>query len=209
MKNIYIPFIISITFVSLFFIFFEDIEVYFSSWMADAKYNTQGFSWISFFILSSDIVLPVPSSIVMYTNGIVLGFIEGTLLSMVSVVVSSTIGYYLGRFTSKIRDDKQKEKAEAILQKYGSIGIILTRGIPILSESICFTAGYNRLDVKFFSIVNVIGYLPVCMLYAYFGSIGQSTNMFLLSFGISLLVSFILWLVGHKMIAQYFNKNAV
>jgi uncharacterized membrane protein YdjX (TVP38/TMEM64 family) len=207
MKQILIPLLVSIVLVSVVFVFFENLEVYFQGLLDRAQHNPNEYSTISFFVLSSDIVLPVPSSIVMYTNGLTLGLLKGTLLSFVSVFVSSTIGYYLGRFSAMGLKKGQNEKANAIMQKYGSLGIIITRGIPILSESICFTAGYNKLNFRFFTALNLIGYLPVCLIYAYFGSVAQNANLFLISFFTSLLVSLALWVFGKKLIAHYFETN--
>ena len=206
MRAILIPLLVSIALISVLFVAFENLEVYFEELLSTAQNNQSGYSWLSFLVLSSDIVLPVPSSIIMYTNGLALGLLKGTLLSLASVMVGSTIGYYLGR-ASAFRSTTS-EKAMAIMEKYGALGIIITRGIPILSESIVFTAGYNRLNFKLFTLLNFIGYLPVCFIYACFGQLAQDANLFLISFAASLLVSVALWVFGKKMIAQFFTKNA-
>lgn len=206
MKQIVVPLLISIILVSLVFVFFENMEAYFENLLTAAEQNQTEYAMLSFLVLSSDIVLPVPSSIVMYGNGLVLGLIKGTFLSLIAVFVSSAIGYYLGRFSNfKSRTD---DRAMAIMQKYGALGIIITRGIPILSESVVFTAGYNRMNFRFFILLNFIGYLPVCFIYAYFGNIAQSANLFLISFAASILMSLILWIFGRKLISQFFNTHA-
>ena len=206
MRAILIPLLVSIALISVLFVAFENLEVYFEELLSTAQNNQSGYSWLSFLVLSSDIVLPVPSSIIMYTNGLALGLLKGALLSLASVMVGSTVGYYLGR-ASAFRSTTS-DKAMAIMEKYGALGIIITRGIPILSESIVFTAGYNRLNFKLFTLLNFIGYLPVCFIYAYFGQLAQDANLFLISFAASLLVSVALWVFGKKMIAQFFTKNA-
>ena len=206
MRAIVIPLLVSIALISVLFVAFENLEVYFEELLATAQSNQSGYSWLSFLVLSSDIVLPVPSSIIMYGNGLALGLIKGGLLSMGSVMVGSTAGYFLGRASAF--KSKPNERAMAIMEKYGALGIIITRGIPILSESIIFTAGYNRLNFKLFTLLNFIGYLPVCFFYAYFCQLAQDTNLFLISFAASLLVSVLLWVFGKKLIAQFFTKNA-
>ncbi|MCE7992360.1 MAG: VTT domain-containing protein [Roseivirga sp.] len=205
MKQITIPLLVSIALVSVVFVFFESLELYFSDLLNAAESNQTEYALLSFLVLSSDIVLPVPSSIVMYGNGLVLGLIKGALLSLFAVFISSSIGYYLGKVSNY--KASSSEKATAIMQKYGALGIIITRGIPILSESIVFTAGYNRLNFRFFTLLNLIGYLPVCFIYAYFGNLAQNTNLFLISFAASLVVSLILWVFGRKLIAQFFNVH--
>lgn len=206
MKQILIPLIVSILLISILFVAFENLEVYFEELLATAQTNPGEYSGLSFLVLSSDIVLPVPSSMVMYSNGLVLGLIKGAGLSLISVMISSVIGYFLGRL-SAFRS-KADERARAIIQKYGAVGIIITRGIPILSESIVFTAGYNRLSFRLFLLLSFIGYLPVCLIYAYFGNLAQNANLFLISFFASLLVSLLLWFFGRKLIAQFFKSHA-
>lgn len=206
MKQILIPLIVSIVLISVLFVVFENLEMYFEELLTTAQTNQTGYSGLSFLVLSSDIVLPVPSSIVMYSNGLVLGLLKGAGLSLVAVMVSSLIGYFLGRLSSfKAKADA---RAQAIMQKYGAVGIIITRGIPILSESIIFTAGYNRMNLRLFMLLSFIGYLPVCFIYAYFGNLSQDANLFLISFFASLLVSLALWFFGRKLIAQFFESHA-
>ena len=206
MKQILIPLIISIVLISVVFVDFENLEGQFSEMLTAAQENPGEYSGISFLVLSSDILLPVPSSIVMYSNGLVLGLLKGTGLSLISVLLSSVIGYYLGRI-SAFRA-KADARTSAIMEKYGAVGIIITRGIPILSESIVFTAGYNRLSFKLFFLLSLIGYLPVCLVYAYFGNLAQDGNMMLISFFAALLVSLVLWFFGKKMISKFFQSQA-
>jgi hypothetical protein len=52
-------------------------------------------------------------------------------------------------------------------------------------------------------LLNFIGYLPICLIYAYFGNLGQGQSLFLISFGASILVSLLLWIFGRKLIDQF------
>jgi uncharacterized membrane protein YdjX (TVP38/TMEM64 family) len=187
---------------------FEELETFFVDYLNRASNNKGVYSFMSFSILASDIVLPVPSSIVMYTNGYVLGFFYGFTISLVALMIGALIGYYLGRFTSMGIKAKNDEKAETILAKYGSLSILITRGIPILSETICVVCGYNKMPLKNYLLLNLIGYIPVCMLYAFCGSMGYSKDMFLVTFGCSLLISAAFWIFGKKFLTRYFNVTS-
>lgn len=200
MKRVFWPLILSVVIISLFFVFFESMELFFQEFLLASQNNTLLFVSSSFLMLSSDILLPVPSSIVMFYNGLVLDFFYGSLLSLASVFISSTIGYYLGRFTAFGMKQSKDEKATHLVNQFGGMAIIITRGIPILSESICFTAGYNKMKFKYFSILNFIGYLPVCFIYAYFGSLGQEKNLFFYALAISLILSLIFYIIGKKIL---------
>lgn len=192
MRQFLAPFLASTVLVILVFVFFEDVEAYIENMIAVSQTNKVEYIWISGLFLSSDILLPVPSSIIMYANGLVLGTLWGTALSMVCALISSCVGYILGILSAKTLRSAKREEASNILNKYGVVGIIISRGVPILSESISYTAGYMRMKFRTFFILNVIGYLPITLLYAYFGSLGNDLNIFLYCFAASLLISLIL-----------------
>lgn len=197
MKKILFPILISVLLIILVFIFFGGIE---SSILEtiNAIENKITYFIISFLVLISDIILPIPSSIVMFTNGYVLGLPLGFLNSIVALMLSSTIGYYLGEFTSFGFKSKSDSNVNEILNKYGVLSILLTRGIPILSESLCLVAGYHKISFKKYFLFSFIGYIPICFIYSLFGSIGYSQNSFLTSFVISLLISGLFWALGKK-----------
>jgi uncharacterized membrane protein YdjX (TVP38/TMEM64 family) len=138
----------------------------------------------------------------MYVNGYVLGIIGGSIISFVSLITSSIIGYYLGRLTSAGLKTTTELKSQLFLNKYGAMAVLLTRGIPILSESVCLVSGYNKMPFNQYLIYNVIGYIPLCILYAYCGSLGYDKNIFLFSFGCSLLISALFWFVGKSIIKK-------
>lgn len=203
MKKILIPLLVGIFFISLFYGLFGGLEIYFADLLRQTKDHPALFALISFFALSADIVLPVPSSIVMFLNGLVLGIVKGAALALLAVLVSALLGYYLGRLASRSLQQAPDEKALSILHRYGSLGIIITRGIPILSESVCFTAGYLGMNFRLYALLNFIGYLPICFIYAYFGSMGQNQHLFFISFGVSIFVSLLLWVFGRKLMETY------
>lgn len=197
-KSIWLPLGISSLFIILLFFIFsinEDSIVFF---LQDMHEEPIRFSIFSFLLLASDIVLPVPSSIVMYLNGYFLGCAVGSIMSLISLLLSSIIGYYIGKLTSFGLKSRSEKDANATLTKYGMLSILITRGIPILSESLCIVCGYNKLPFKQFFIFNLIGYVPLCLLYAICGSFGYDNNIFFISFGCSLLISVAFVLLGKK-----------
>lgn len=200
MKKIFVPLIITAFSIILIFVMFENIETFFGDLLNQAKDNQFKYALVSFAALVSDIVLPVPSSIVMYSNGAVLGLIKGFSLSLISVILSSIIGYFIGFGSSAILKSKSDISANKILEKYGYAAILMTRGIPIISESVCIVCGFNKYNFTLYMLFTIIGYIPVCLIYAYFGSIAVNRDLFLISFICSLFVTFLLWFLGRKKI---------
>lgn len=117
MKKILIPFLISSVLIITVFLFFESLETYFTELLKKISEHKTTYSFVSFIVLASDIILPVPSSIVMYTNGFVLGLFGGTFVSFFSVMTGAIAGYYLGKWTSIVLKANDDEKANSILSR--------------------------------------------------------------------------------------------
>lgn len=201
-KSIVIPFFIIASFIITAFLVFENLELFFSNLLHNLSNNTGLYAFISFLVLASDIVLPVPSSIVMYTNGYVLGVMYGATISLLALMVSCVVGYYLGRLTSAGLKTVSDERAQKIIANYGSVSILITRGIPILSESVCIICGYNNMPFKNYFMLNLLGYIPLCLLYAYCGSVGYNQDTFFISFACSIIFSALFWLFGKYFLAK-------
>lgn len=204
--KILLPLIITAVLIILSFLLFGEFEPFSIGLLTQLRNNPLQYAFLSFIILVSDIFLPVPSSIVMYLNGVFLGIFNGFAVSLISVMGFSVIGYFVGKYSSIAFKSKSDVWSEKILKEYGHFAIIITRGIPVLSESICFVCGYNLYNVRTYLLLNFVGYIPVCLIYAYFGSIAVNQNLFFISFGSSLLMSFLLWVFGKKLIGRL-NQN--
>jgi len=203
LRKILVPLAVTCFLIILLFLLFGNIEPFFEDLLNQSQNNPFKYAVLSFIILVSDIILPVPSSIVMYLNGAILGFAGGFLLSFVSVILSSITGYFIGRGSSAVLKSEADISANKIMEKYGYPAILLTRGIPIISESICIVCGFNKFDFATYLMMNIVGYVPICLVYSYFGSIALNKNLFLISFGGSLLITFVLWLFGRRIIEKY------
>lgn len=207
MRTILLPFLVSALVVTITFVLFEDLEGYFTALLESVSKYPIEFAVVSFLVLASDILLPIPSSIVMYLNGFVLGLTAGALVSLGGLLVGAMIGYAIGRFSSKAwnAESIRNQQAQTLMQHYGSLAVLMSRGIPILSESVCFVCGFHKMPFGNYLLMNFVGLIPVCLLYAACGLAGYNENTFLLSFGASLLVSLSFWYFGKS----YFMKKKV
>lgn len=200
MKRIYWPFLLSVFIVTAVFVMFNNLEVQFQSILQGFQERSFEYIIYSILILSSDIILPVPSSIVMYLNGFVLGIYLGFATSYIAVTISVIAGYYIGSSVSYGLSKHQNAEAKQLIEKFGFFAIIISRGIPILSESVCIVCGYNKYNFKLYLILNLIGYIPICLIYAYFGNLGADEGQFLLSFASAIVISAMLWFFGKNFV---------
>jgi uncharacterized membrane protein YdjX (TVP38/TMEM64 family) len=194
--KIIIPFLITSILIIVSFFFFQNLELFFNTLQNRFRENPFSFAFISFIILASDIVLPVPSSIVMFVNGYVLGTAFGAAISLIASLFGSVLGYYIGSFTSFGLKSKSDNYVKKLIETYGPLTILISRGIPVLSESVSIVCGYNQMSFKSYFTFNLFGYIPICLIYSFFGNVGYDKHLFLISFGFSLFISAAFWFLG-------------
>lgn len=206
-RVILIPFILTILFIILVFLLLPQSEAYFTALLARNAVNPSRYTFYSYLVLASDIVLPIPSSLVMFSNGMVLGIIPGFLLSMASLMSAAVIGYWIGALAKPGKKSDRYEQAIAVIEKHGYLAIILSRGIPVLAESICIVCGYSRVRFGKYMYLNALGLVPVTLVYSVCGNYAVSTGAFLLSFGFSIGLSGLLWFAGKRHITNILAKE--
>ena len=135
-------------------------------------------------MLGSDILLPVPSSIVSTACGIFLGFFVGTMVSWVGMVVSCCLGYLLalrlGRpFVSRMVGRRSMSHFEHLQKHYGDWVVVLARPIPVVAEISVLVAGLGRMPFWRFFWLSSFSNLGISMVYAGIGAFSVNLNAFL------------------------------
>jgi uncharacterized membrane protein YdjX (TVP38/TMEM64 family) len=145
------------------------------------------------FLLSIDIVAPIPSSIVSTAGGYFLGFIGGTLISLAGMTISCLIGYWIGAKFGRAAalrfvDSKEISRFESLQKKYGDWIIIISRSVPLLAETSVLFAGIGRMNFSRFIFIITISNLSISMVYAAVGAYSAHINSFLLAFAAAIIV---------------------
>lgn len=147
-------------------------------------------------LLVLDVVLPVPSSIIMIANGAVYGPWLGTAASLAGGLGATMFGYYIGRRGEKTAlkfiSQTELEKGAAFFKRWGILAVIMTRPVPLMSETIAVMAGLAGWGAWRTALYALTGYLPVCIIYALSGAYAtqshSGTFVFLLVMATGLLV---------------------
>lgn len=164
----------------------------------------QGQRWryvaLSFFMLAADVILPVPSSLVMIANGKILGMAGGTMLSFLAGMVSSWIGFLLGRFAgSRVNgffSESEKRAGDLLFERFGAFAIIVSKCLPILSEVLSFVSGNTSMSLNRFLRYSIIGHAVISLMYAAVGAYAnEAGNTQLISAAIIAGVLITGWLV--------------
>lgn len=153
-------------------------------------------------LLVADVVLPVPSSAVMIAHGALFGVAVGGLLSLVGAVGAAALGFALGRRGSRLLERMvsagTKARADALLERWGALAIVVTRPIPLLAETTAILAGASRMSWARLLGASAGGVLPASVLYALAGASGRAGSSGFVVFGVVALFAGIIWVVGKR-----------
>lgn len=144
-------------------------------------------------LLASDILMPVPSSLVSTACGMTLGVSLGTLASFVGMSVTTVAGYLIGRYASAPAEQVIGASDAAFLRRFherhGLWLLLALRPVPVLAEASVLFFGMSRRPFLPMLAVTAVGNLAVSAVYAAVGAWGQGSDSFLPAFGASMALS--------------------
>lgn len=153
-------------------------------------------------LLIADVLLPVPSSLVMVTHGVLFGVLGGTLLSLVGSTGAAMFGFWIGRrggrLLARLVTPEERARADLLLKRWGMLAIIVTRPIPLLAETVAIMAGASPLGWGRTALAALAGSLPPALLYALTGATAGKFQNTALMFVFVLLITGFFWLVGRR-----------
>jgi uncharacterized membrane protein YdjX (TVP38/TMEM64 family) len=151
-------------------------------------------------LLIADVVLPVPSSLVMVAHGALFGVVKGTLLSLLGSLGAALFGFAIGRRGGKLLESalstEERRRADRMLARWGLLAVVVTRPVPILAETVAIVAGTSPLGWGRMALAALIGSLTPALLYAMTGATVANFQSTSLMFGVVLLVTGLFWLFG-------------
>ncbi|HKO58160.1 MAG TPA: VTT domain-containing protein [Thermoanaerobaculia bacterium] len=153
-------------------------------------------------LLVADVVLPVPSSVIMIAHGALFGLWIGALLSLVGSVGASLTGFAIGRAgrdaVRRFVSDAEYDRAAAILDKWGIFALIATRPVPILAETVAILAGASPTGWLQMTIASVVGILPAALAYAAAGAMSRRPVDAIWVFLAVMALAFVTWSIGRS-----------
>lgn len=152
-------------------------------------------------LLASDLVLPVPGTVVMSALGYVHGPLAGGLAAAAGSMLAGLGGYGIGRLVGeraarRLLGAVDYEKGRLLFARGGAWMVALSRALPILPEALACTAGLVRMPFARFLGALACGSLPVGFLFAWIGAAGRDAPGWALAF--SLLVPALLWTAARR-----------
>ena len=151
-------------------------------------------------LLIADVVLPVPSSLVMVAHGALFGVWWGTTLSLLgslgAAVFAFAIGRRGGRLMERVVTPAERARAGNVLARWGTLAIIVTRPVPLLAETVAIMAGATSMTWRSLMVASVAGSLPPALLYALTGAAVANVQHTALMFGVVMLIAGLFWFAG-------------
>jgi len=165
--------------------------------------NSKYLPWIVIALLSGDLILPIPSSVVTTYIGGQMDWITGTLVSWVGMSLAAVIGFTLARkygpqFALRFSSAAQLDNAGNLAGRFGPIFLVLARGVPVVAEASILLMGIHRLSWRRFLIPVLLSNLGISLGYTLFGAVAQQHHWFPVALGVSICVP-----IGLTLIAQH------
>lgn len=155
-----------------------------------------------FGLLTADVFIPVPASIVMAAHGALFGAVPGAALSLAGSLAATLLGFAVGRrggpLLARLVSPAEKARADDLLRKYGALAVLVSRPIPLLAETIAILAGASPMGWGRMAAAATAGALPACLLYALAGAASRSFGGGLLMMVPVLLLAGLFWWLGRK-----------
>ena len=160
-----------------------------------ATLKTGGYPLIAFLMAVESSIVPLPSEVII-PPAAHLAYTGQIPLSLWGIVVAGTVGSWLGatfmywvsrwagrplvmRYGKYVMISPEKvEGAERWARHYGSMGIFISRLLPVVRHLIGIPAGIVRMDYKMFSLFTLLGSGIWCGVLCYMGiKMGQDEQL--------------------------------
>lgn len=204
MRLIWITLILAAAVIVPFALWGDDFDAYFSQEGSVAWMQSWGaWAWLAgLTLLVADLVLPVPSTVVISGLGFLygpwLGGVLGALGSFLAGLTAYGLCRCLGRrFAVWLVGERDLERGGHWFARAGVWIVVWTRCLPVLAEVGACLAGLTRMPLRRFVLALACGAVPLGFTFAAIGSLGRGHPA--LALGLSLVVPPVLWLAGRRL----------
>lgn len=127
-------------------------------------------------MVSQMFLLIIPSLLLMVVSVLAYGPIWGSVLSFISVLTASTVGYFIGEylgatFITRLLGKKSLSKVSSFVSDYGFWAVVITRVNPFLSnDAISLVGGIVKMNYWKFILATLAGISPLIIILGISGS---------------------------------------
>ncbi len=152
-------------------------------------------------LLMGDLVLPIPSTVVISALGFIYGIFLGGIIASTGLIAAGVAGYGVGflcgeKLARRWLGEHDFNRGQALFAQGGGWLIAVSRAIPILPEVISCTAGLVRMPFSKFLTALACGCLPMGFVFAAIGHAGHEAPAW--AVGLSVVLPAVLWMAASR-----------
>ncbi len=146
-----------------------------TAYLVEHPPSSQIVFWTVIGLLGTDVLLPVPSSLVSTLAGSQLPVGVAVLASWIGMNLGAAFGFVLARQLGRPLAERWSSpgdlrQTEDLCQRYGSFFLVLTRALPILAEAAVLLVGLHRMSWRQFLPPIILSNLGIAVAYSLLGS---------------------------------------
>lgn len=125
-------------------------------------------------LLIADLILPVPTTVIIGAMGAVLGATAAALWGWAGLTLAGLLGFALARlgerrWADRLASPAERDRSRAFFDQWGGLAVVLGRMLPILPEALSITAGLSGMRPRHFVIAVTLGSIPPAIAFAWIG----------------------------------------
>ena len=154
-------------------------------------------------LLATDILLPIPSSVVCTLGGWQLGWWKGMLASWTGMNLGAIIGFALARrwgpsFALWFSKPDDLERIRGVSDQFGPFVLVITRPMPVFAEASVLMAGMHRLSWRRFLPAVLLSNLGIAVAYSAFGDYAEQNQWLPLALSVAVAVPVLIAAVAQR-----------
>ena len=182
--------IVTVAILSLIIVPFITFGADFERWAADSIQRAFDLPLIvALFVaglLTADVLLPVPSSVISTASGTFLGLPLGAVASAVGMTLGCVLGFVVGRTTglaatSRFVGPRELQRLSAAAERHGDWVLVSARAVPVLAEASTVFAGMSGISFRRFLSLVTLSNFGISLVYSAVGSYAVDVSSFLLA----------------------------
>jgi len=151
-------------------------------------------------LLTFDVFLPIPSSIVSTMAGAIFGVSVGTGVSFLGMTGSCVVGWYFGRQVGKpgagvLLGEHEFARLQKLIDRYGLFAIAICRPVPVAAEASMIIAGTSASNFRASMGIAALSNLGISLVYATVGAYAWSNRSFMFAFLAAILLPAIAFVI--------------
>jgi membrane protein DedA with SNARE-associated domain len=159
----------------------EQLERWLTTWLTPPPAG-QTIFWLTAAALSTDVFLPVPSSLISTLAGTALSIPLATLASWSGMTAAAILGFAVARafgrpLAVRFSSEAELDRLDRLSERFGPRVLVLVRALPVLAEASVLLFGATRLTWRRFLPPVALANLGIAAAYSVLGYYGRTQNM--------------------------------